>query len=68
MSLNFSEMQNPEAFSLIRMPATLGISNRVKESLRITVGLKIMCQDTKFIKQILCFLVYDGSCIVKTLN
>jgi hypothetical protein len=47
---------------------TLGINNRVNETLRITVQLKNMSQATNFIKQILSFLAYGGSPVVKTLN
>jgi hypothetical protein len=53
-------------FLFIWMTATLGINNRVNETLGITVELKIKFQAINLIKQIL-FLVYHGRFIVKTL-
>jgi hypothetical protein len=50
------------------MTATLGIDDRVNETLGITIELKIMLQFAYFIEQILSFLAYGGSSIVKTLN
>jgi hypothetical protein len=50
------------------MTATLGINNRVSETLGITIELKIMCHATNFTEKILSFLAYGGSSIVKTLN
>jgi hypothetical protein len=48
------------------MTATLGINNTVNETVRITAELKITSQASKYIKQILSFLAYSGSSIVKT--
>jgi hypothetical protein len=48
--------------------ATLGINNQVSKALGITVEMKITSQTTDFINQILSFLAYGGSSIVKTLN
>jgi hypothetical protein len=50
------------------MTATLGINDPVNGTLGITVELKITLQSAYFIEQILSFLAYDGSSIVKTLN
>jgi hypothetical protein len=43
------------------MTATLGINDRVSESLGITLKLKIVSQASNFIKQILSFLAYGGT-------
>jgi hypothetical protein len=48
--------------------ATVGINDRVKETLGITVELKTTSQAADFFKQILWFLAYSGSSIVKTLD
>jgi hypothetical protein len=50
------------------MTTTLGIDDRVNETLGITIELKITLQVAYFIEQILSFLAYGGSSIVKTLN
>jgi hypothetical protein len=50
------------------MTATLGIDDRVSETLGITIELKITLQVAYFIEQIMSFLAYGGSSIVKTLN
>jgi hypothetical protein len=50
------------------MTATLGIDDRVNETLGITTELKVMLQVAYFIEQILSFFAYGGSSIVKTLN
>jgi hypothetical protein len=50
------------------MTATLVIDDRVNETLGITVELKITLQVAYFIVQILSFLAYGGSSIVKPLN
>jgi hypothetical protein len=50
------------------MTATLGIDGRVNETLGITIELKITLQVAYFIEQIMSFLAYGGSSIVKTLN
>jgi hypothetical protein len=47
---------------------TFRINNRVSETLGITVEMKSTYQVAKFIKQILSFLTYGGSSIVKTLK
>jgi hypothetical protein len=52
----------------IQTTATLGINDRVNETLGITIELEITSQAADFIKQILSFLAYGGSSIVKTLN
>jgi hypothetical protein len=44
----------------------LGVKNRINETLRITIELKITSQVISFIKQILFFLAHGGSCTVKT--
>jgi hypothetical protein len=49
------------------MTVTLGVKHRVNETLGITVGLKITSQATNFINQMLSFLAYGGSSLVKTL-
>jgi hypothetical protein len=50
------------------MTVTLGINDQVNETLGITTDLEITFQAANFIKQILLFLAYGGSPIVKTLN
>jgi hypothetical protein len=60
--------QSPEVLLFIQMTATLGINDRVNETLRITVELEITSQAADFFNQILLFLAYGGSSIVKTLN
>jgi hypothetical protein len=50
-------------FLFIRMA---GINDRVSEPLGITVELKITSQVANFITQILLFLAYGGSSVVKT--
>jgi hypothetical protein len=59
----------PRGFStLFGRLNTLGINDRVSETLGITVELVIMPQVTSFIKHTLSFLAHDGSSIVKTLK
>jgi hypothetical protein len=53
---------------LIQMTATLGINDGVKETLGITAELEITSQDADFFNQILSFLAYGGSSVVKTLD
>jgi hypothetical protein len=55
-------------FLLITITTTLGINNQVNKTMGITTELKISSQVTNFIKQILSFLAYSGSSIVKTVN
>jgi hypothetical protein len=55
-------------FFCIWTTATLGINDRVNETLGITVELKITFQVAYFIEQILSFFTYGGSSVVKTLN
>jgi hypothetical protein len=55
-------------FLFILMTATLGIDNRVNETLGIAIDLKITSQAINLIKNISSFLAYNGSSIVKTLN
>jgi hypothetical protein len=50
------------------MTAALGINNRVSETLGITVELEITSQVADSFSQILSFLAYGGSSIVKTLD
>jgi hypothetical protein len=50
------------------MTATLGINDRVNETLMITVGLEFTSQTANFINQISSFLAYGESSAVKTLN
>jgi hypothetical protein len=50
----------------IQTTATLGINNRVNETLEITIELEITSQAADFVKQILLFLAYGGSSVVKT--
>jgi hypothetical protein len=52
----------------LQMTATLEIINRASEALGITGDSEIMSQAPNFIKQILSFLAYGGSSIVKTMN
>jgi hypothetical protein len=52
----------------IRTTATLGINDQVNETLGITAELEVTSQAAAFFKQIMSFLAYGGSCIVKTLN
>jgi hypothetical protein len=74
--LNFSEIpftceiyREPRGFcSLFRGLLTLGINNRVNETLVITVELEITSQVADFFNHILSFLAYGGSSIVKTLD
>jgi hypothetical protein len=74
--LNFSETPftcgiyaEPIGFFLfIQTTATLGINDRVKEILGITVELKITSQAADFFIHTLYFSAYGGSSIVKTLN
>jgi hypothetical protein len=51
----------------IQTTATLGINDRVNETLGITVELEITSQAADFFIQILSFFAYGGSFIVKTL-
>jgi hypothetical protein len=55
-------------FLFIQTTATLGINDRVNETLGITVELKITSQVINFINQILSFFSYGVSYIVKNLN
>jgi hypothetical protein len=55
-------------FFCIWMTATLEIDDQVNETLGITIELKITFQVAYFIQQILLFLAYGGSSIVKTLD
>jgi hypothetical protein len=55
-------------FIFIHMTATLGINNRVSDTLGINVELKITSQVNNLINQILSFLENGGSSAVKTLN
>jgi hypothetical protein len=50
------------------MTAALGINDRVNGTLGITVELEITSQVADVFSQILSFLAYGGSSIVKTLN
>jgi hypothetical protein len=50
------------------MTAAFGVNNRVNETVGITVKLMIASEATNFITQILTFLAYSGSPVVKTLN
>jgi hypothetical protein len=50
------------------MTATLGFNDRVNETLGIAVELEINSQAADFFNQIMLFLAYGGSCIVKTLD
>jgi hypothetical protein len=52
----------------IQTTAALGINDRVDETLRVTVELEITSQAADFFSQILSFLAYGGSSVVKTLN
>jgi hypothetical protein len=58
----------PRGSSSILGRLLLGISDRVNETLGITIELKITSQASNFINQILSFLAYGGSSIVKILN
>jgi hypothetical protein len=49
-------------------PATLGINDRVNETLEIAVELEITSQDADFSNQIMLFLAYNGSSAVTTLD
>jgi hypothetical protein len=53
---------------LFQTTATLGINDRVNETLGITVELEFTSQTVDLFNQILSFLAYGGSSIVKTLN
>jgi hypothetical protein len=57
--------QNPASFLCVQTTATLGINDRVHGTLGITVELKITSEAINFIKQILSFLAYRESSIVK---
>jgi hypothetical protein len=52
----------------IQMTTTLGINDRVTETLGITAELEITSEVANFINQILSFLAYGGSSTVKILN
>jgi hypothetical protein len=52
----------------LQTTATLGIDDRINETSEITVELEITSQAVDFIHQILSFLAYGGSSVVKTLN
>jgi hypothetical protein len=52
----------------IQTTAALGINDRVDEALGITVELEITSQVADFFSQILSFLAYGGSSVVKTLD
>jgi hypothetical protein len=74
MRLNFSETPftygiytEPRGFcSSFRRLAALGINDRVDETIGITVELEITSQVADFLSQILSFLAYGGSSVVKT--
>jgi hypothetical protein len=51
----------------IQTTATLGINDRVSETMEIVVELQITSQAPEFFNQILSFLAYGGSSTVKTL-
>jgi hypothetical protein len=55
-------------FLFIWTAATLGIVNRINETLGITVDLKITSQAANFIKQALLFLACGRSSVAKTVN
>jgi hypothetical protein len=48
--------------------ATLGVDDRVNEALGITIELEFSSQAADFFNQILSFLAYGGSSVVKTLD
>jgi hypothetical protein len=50
------------------MTATLGIDDRVNEALGVTIELEISSQAADFFNQILSFLAYGGSSVVKTVD
>jgi hypothetical protein len=52
----------------IQTNASLGINDRVNETLGIIVELEITSQAADFFNQILSFLAYGGGSTVKTLN
>jgi hypothetical protein len=55
-------------FLFIRTTATLGINNRVNETLGISIELKFTSQATNFVKEISWLMAYGRSSVVKTLN
>jgi hypothetical protein len=66
---NILDTHRAQRLSLfVRTTVSFEINNWLNETLRITVELKITFQATNFIKQILPFLAYGGSSIVKILN
>jgi hypothetical protein len=72
--MNFSETLFTYTYGIHTRPSgfshlfTLGINNRVSETLRITAELMITSQAADFFNQILSFLAYGRSSVVKTLN
>jgi hypothetical protein len=60
--------QSQRLLLFIQTTATLGIHDRVNEALGITAELEITSQVTDFFNQILSFLGYGGSSVVKTLD
>jgi hypothetical protein len=52
----------------ISLTATLRVNDQVNETSGITVQLKIACEATNFIIQILAFLAYGRSSYVKIVN
>jgi hypothetical protein len=53
---------------IIHRSAALGIYDQVNEPFRVSVQLQIISHSADFFNQILWFLTYDGSSIVKTLG
>jgi hypothetical protein len=52
----------------VQATATLGINDRVNETLMITIELEITSQDADFFNQIMSFLAYGGSSIMNAVN
>jgi hypothetical protein len=68
-TLHMWDIQTAQRLLLfIQTTATLGINDRINETLRIAAELEITSHDADFFNQILSLLAYGGSSIVKTLG
>jgi hypothetical protein len=59
---------SPTLLLFIQTSTTLRISDRGNETLEITVELEIISQAPDFFNQILSFLAYGGSSVMKILD
>jgi hypothetical protein len=68
-TLDIRDIHRTERFFLFFLTTTaLGPDNRVNKTLGITIELKITSQAVYLNQQVLSFLAYGGSSIMKTAN